>query len=63
MKTDPLFAALNLADIHWMQIGFLGERFLTHPRPVAVFSNRVAKDFEVLFRARHKHLQKQERAH
>lgn len=62
VQTDPLFATFDLADVNRMQIGLLRECFLTHACSFAVLSNRIAKDFEILFRARHKHLRKQEAA-
>jgi hypothetical protein len=52
MKTNPLFSALNLADINRMQVGLFGQLFLTHPDLLTMFPNGVPKNFE-LSRMRH----------
>lgn len=53
MKTDPLLTAFNLADVNGMQIGLFCEPFLAHACLIAVVSDRLAKDFEMLFGPRH----------
>jgi hypothetical protein len=63
VKTDPLFATFDLADVNRMKIGLFRERFLAHACAIAVLSNRVAKGFEMFFRARHNCLREQEAEH
>lgn len=53
MKTDPLLTAFNLADVNGMQIGLFCEPFLAHACLIAAVSDRLAKDFEMLFGPRH----------
>ncbi len=60
VKTDPLFATFDLADVNWVKIGLLREPFLAHAGLLAVFSDRVAKDLEMWSAPGHKVLGKQD---
>lgn len=60
MKTDPLLTAFDLADVNRMKIGLFRQFFLAHASSVAVFSDRLSKDFEMWFWPRHGCLEKQE---
>jgi hypothetical protein len=61
VKTDPLLAAFNLANVNRVQIGFFGQLFLAQNSLLAVVANGITQYFE-LSRARHNATAKQRHA-
>jgi hypothetical protein len=52
VQANPLLATFNFAYIHWMQVGFFCQFFLTHAKLLSVVPNGVTQDFQ-LSRTRH----------
>lgn len=60
VQADPLFAALDFANVNWMQAGLLRQLFLAHVRLIPVFPNGISQDFRLSL-ARHSFLGNQDR--
>jgi hypothetical protein len=61
VEANPLLAALNSADVVWVQFRLFRQLLLAHSSPRAVLPDCLAQDFELLTVTRHSRSKNQKR--